>query len=98
MHNKCPVEWMKFFKAACDQQRQAILTLIKKHKTMNATEIVEKMHITQPTVSHHLKILHEASLIHAVKKGKEVYYSLNKSHITDCCTGFMENLTHGKSS
>jgi DNA-binding transcriptional ArsR family regulator len=92
--NHCyPLKWHKFFKAACDKHRQQILALISQHRTINANQIIKKMDISQPTTSHHLKILSEAGLILAEKKGKEVFYSINKKNISSCCLGFMNKLT-----
>lgn len=93
MRTCCPSNWLKFFKAACDEQRQMILEILRHNESFNASQIISKMHLSQPTVSHHLKILTEASLISARKKGKEVYYSLNKKNITDCCAGFMKQFS-----
>ena len=91
---KCcfPKTWVKFFKAASDSHRQLILSLIKGSKIINATQIVKKVGLSQPTVSHHLKILQEASLVVGKKKGKEIYYSLNQKAISSCCLGFVNKL------
>lgn len=91
MKHCCPKEWMKFFKAICDEHRQKILELLHKHGKINATEIVKKVKLSQPTVSHHLKILSDAEVIKSEKKGKEVFYSLVHKHIASCCGGFMKH-------
>lgn len=98
MKRCCPPKWLKFFKAACDDHRQRILVLINQHKTVNASQIVNKVRLSQPTVSHHLKILKEADLIKANKKGKEVFYSINKKNIASCCMGFVKRFTQVKNS
>ena len=89
----CPKIWLKFFKAVSDHHRQMILALIRKHDTLNASDIIKKIKLSQPTTSHHLNILKDARLITSVKKGKEVYYSLNDKTISSCCTGFRDKLT-----
>jgi ArsR family transcriptional regulator, arsenate/arsenite/antimonite-responsive transcriptional repressor len=88
MECSCSKKWLAFFKAVHDKNRQAILDVIQKHKTINANGIVEKIHLSQPTISHHLKILEEASVIHAKKVGKEMMYSINEAAIGECCGGF----------
>lgn len=93
MKHNCPLKWLKFFKAACDSHRQHILTLINNHKTINASQINSKIKLSQPTVSHHLKILKEANLITAEKKGKEVFYTINKKNIKNCCTNFSKKFS-----
>lgn len=39
--------------------------------------LTEPLGLTQPTVSHHLKVLHEAGLLTRSKRGRWVYYRLN---------------------
>ena len=41
-----------------------------------ANDILEEMNITQPTLSHHMKILCESGLVRSKKKGKCTYYFL----------------------
>lgn len=89
MNCVCPKKWLSFFKAVHDQHRQKILDVIQHSKEINANGIVEKVHLSQPTISHHLKILCDASIIRAKKVGKEVIYSINTDAIDDCCGGFM---------
>ena len=44
-------------------------------------EISLKINMTQSAVSHQLSILKDARLVKGVKKGKEVYYSLDDDHV-----------------
>jgi ArsR family transcriptional regulator len=44
-----------------------------------ACVILLKFDITQPTLSHHMKILCDCGLVNGRKQGKWMYYSLNKS-------------------
>jgi ArsR family transcriptional regulator len=41
------------------------------------TELVDKVDLTQPAVSQHLSTLRSCGLVDSLKKGQEVYYSLN---------------------
>lgn len=88
MTHPCPKKWLAFFRAVHDSHRQAILDVIHNHREINANGIIEKVHLSQPTISHHLKILTDASIIKAKKAGKEVLYSINTSAIGDCCESF----------
>lgn len=92
MNNCCPARWLKIFKAISDKHRQKILFFINEHKQINATEIVNKIKLSQPTISHHLKILNDAGLIRVVKKGQNSAYSVNKQIIADCCLGFLKRI------
>jgi len=89
MNCVCPKKWQTFFKAVHDRHRQMILDDNQSHKGINANGIVKKIHLSQPTISHHLKILCDASIIRTKKVGKEVIYSINEGAINDCCGGFM---------
>jgi len=42
-----------------------------------ACKLLEKFEITQPTLSHHMKILCECGLVNVRKDGKWCHYSLN---------------------
>ncbi len=44
-------------------------------------EFVAPLGKSQPTVSHHLKILAEADLVHSERRGKWVWYSLNRERL-----------------
>ncbi|GGR95061.1 ArsR/SmtB family transcription factor [Deinococcus sedimenti] len=44
--------------------------------------------LTQPTISHHMKVLLEAGLVTSEKKGTKVYYSLNPDGFRDLTTFF----------
>lgn len=80
---------LKFFKAACDSNRHAILDVIKRQGRANVSEITKKIGLSQPTISHHLKILADAELIVSKKQGKETFFSLDEKSIKHCCHGFL---------
>ena len=46
-------------------------------------DFVEPLGKSQPTVSHHLKILSEAGLVHGDRRGKWVWYSLNRARLAE---------------
>ena len=46
-------------------------------------DFVEPLAKSQPTVSHHLKILSEAGLVQGDRRGKWVWYSLNRSRLAE---------------
>ncbi len=63
------------YKLASDEGRHQILTLLKEHP-MSVGQLTERLHVKQPTVSHHLKLLADAGLIRAEKEGKVRRYTL----------------------
>ena len=58
-----------------DPKRILILYTLSDHPH-TVTEIVEKLEITQPVISRHLKVLRERGMVRAVRKGPSVEYSL----------------------
>ena len=77
-----------FAKAIADETRQKIMSACCCN-WLSVNEIVEKMNVSQPTVSHHLAILREADLVNVREEGKQTFYSLNQEHIAVCCGQIM---------
>lgn len=66
----------KIFKAFCDPNRLTILGLLQRGE-MCACKLLEELHIGQPTLSHHMKILCDAGIVRGRKEGKWTYYSFD---------------------
>jgi DNA-binding transcriptional ArsR family regulator len=77
-----------FAKAISDETRQKIMNLCC-CESLSVNEIVEKLDVSQPTVSHHLAILREADLVTVREEGKQTFYSLNQENIAICCGQLM---------
>lgn len=68
----------RVFTALGDEHRQRILLLFERDERLNAGRIAAASTLTRSTVSHHLKILHEAEVLCSEKIGKEVWYWINR--------------------
>ncbi|MET3809147.1 metalloregulator ArsR/SmtB family transcription factor [Arthrobacter sp. UYEF3] len=66
------------FKALADPNRLRLLSIVKGAESGEACvcDLTEPLGLSQPTVSHHLKILVDAGLLHREKRGTWAYYSL----------------------
>lgn len=64
-------------KALSDNARVRILTEIAKRKVITCNEVTKIAGLAQPTVSHHLKILHDSGLLNSVKEGRFSNLSIN---------------------
>ncbi|WP_268870119.1 ArsR/SmtB family transcription factor [Thermoanaerobacter kivui] len=70
-------------KALADNNRISILFLLSKHE-MAVCEVMDALKMSQPAVSHHLKILKQAGLIRDSREGKMTYYSLDIEMFNNC--------------
>ena len=87
-----------------DPKRLRLLYLVAEHPR-NVSELTEALDVSQPTVSHHLRILRERGLVVASREGTSIYYSLGdprileamnimRSFVTDLLTQSANALTH----
>ena len=73
---------VKVFKALGDPTRLMIIKMLAKCEKC-VCEIIPKTGKSQPTISAHLKILHEAGLLKSRKEGLSVYYRLADDSIKE---------------
>ena len=64
------------FKALGDPTRVAIVNRLAGAGDVCVCDLVETCDLSQPTVSHHLKILREAGLVESQRRGTWAYYRL----------------------
>ena len=64
------------FQALADPARLSLLNLIQAQPGGEACvcNLVDPLGLAQPTVTHHLQVLHRAGLLHREKRGVWVYY------------------------
>jgi DNA-binding transcriptional ArsR family regulator len=81
-----------FAKAIADETRQEMMKILC-CEWMSVNDVVEALggRVNQPTVSHHLKLLADANLVHVRQEGRQRFYSLNQEHFTVCCGTLMRN-------
>jgi ArsR family transcriptional regulator, arsenate/arsenite/antimonite-responsive transcriptional repressor len=77
-----------FAKAISDDTRQKIMSECC-CCTLSVNDIVEKIGLSQPTISHHLAILRDAGLVTIREEGKQTFYTLNQERIAYCCGQLM---------
>ena len=81
---------VEFAKALADDTRQKIMALCCCQE-LSVNDIVEATGVSQPTVSHHLKILKSAGLVYATRRGQQVIYSLNQKQVALACCRVAES-------
>ena len=70
------IQMARIFKALSNPKRVKIFDLLTEGE-MCACVLLEHFHISQPTLSHDMKVLSEAGIIKQKREGKNIYYSLN---------------------
>ena len=70
-------ETARVFKAFCDENRLQILELLRSGEKC-ACKLLEEMSISQPTLSHHMKILCDSGIVVGHKEGKWMHYSISE--------------------
>lgn len=68
----------KVFKAFCDPNRLQIIEMLSGGEEC-ACNLLESLDISQPTLSHHMKILLESGIIRSRKDKKWTYYALDEA-------------------
>ncbi len=84
-------DFVYLFRALGDPTRQKMLALLEEAAEMCAADLARNFSMTQPSISHHLRILKQAGLVTADKRGKEVYYAINTAALRHCCGAFFAN-------
>ena len=64
------------FKALADENRLQIMEILKDGEKC-ACKLLEALQISQPTLSHHMKVLSDCGLVNSYKDGKWHHYSIN---------------------
>ena len=75
MKNKY-TETAEIFKAFCDDNRIRILEMLQTGEKCGC-KLLEELNVTQPTLSHHMKLLCDSELVIGRKEGKWMHYSIS---------------------
>jgi ArsR family transcriptional regulator len=72
-------------KALADPVRLRLLSLVASHADGEACvcDLSEAFDLSQPTISHHLKVLHGVGLLDRSKRGVWVYYRVRREALAD---------------
>ena len=75
-------------KALADPVRLRLLSLVASHAEGETCvcDLQEAFELSQPTISHHLKVLHESGLLDRSKRGVWVYYRVRPNALADLAT------------
>lgn len=82
-------------KAVADPVRLRLLSLVLSHEGGEACvcDLLPAFDLSQPTISHHLKVLHEAGLLDREKRGVWVYYRARPAAMAAMLSLFADTTT-----
>jgi ArsR family transcriptional regulator len=66
----------RFFKALADPTRVSIVNRLAAAEECCVCDLNQAFELSQPTISHHLKVLREAGLVKSSRRGTWAYYRL----------------------
>ncbi|HEX6886637.1 MAG TPA: metalloregulator ArsR/SmtB family transcription factor [Candidatus Nanopelagicales bacterium] len=70
-------------KALADPARLQLLSIVLASGSACICDLTEPVGLSQPTVSHHMKVLVDAGLLHREKRGKWVHFSADARALRD---------------
>jgi ArsR family transcriptional regulator len=78
-------ELARLLKAVADPARLQLLALLRSKENCEACvcDLTEPLGLSQPTVSHHLKVLADAGIVAKEKRGYWTWYSIVPSRLTE---------------
>lgn len=85
----------KIIKALSDSNRLQIIDILSCGEKC-ACDILEQFHFTQPTLSHHMKVLMDCCIVDCRKDGLWSYYSLNNTNCNKLIIFLMNLVTDKK--
>ena len=90
----------RILNAIADPTRRRILQALKEHggcsigkdEGLCASDIEQRIHLSQPTISHHMAILTKARLVEAKKIGLWRWYRRNERALREFARALKKNL------
>lgn len=75
---------LDFLKLIADENRLKIIMMLSR-RDMCVCEIMDELGMSQPAVSHHLRVLKKGQVVRDDKDGRWVFYSLNSKFFLNQC-------------
>jgi ArsR family transcriptional regulator len=76
-------ELARLMKSVADPARLQLLALIRSAGEACACDLTEPLGLSQPTVSHHLKVLTQAGLLHREQRGQWAWFRVDEQRLRD---------------
>jgi DNA-binding transcriptional ArsR family regulator len=86
-------ELTRFFYALKEAWRLRMLCVLAESGELTVSELAERLHISQPLASWHLRRLRQAKIVSVRREGRESFYTVDREHVT-ACQAALEQLLH----
>jgi ArsR family transcriptional regulator, arsenate/arsenite/antimonite-responsive transcriptional repressor len=70
-----------YFRALADRKRMRVVEYLAERDRMTVTQLGEEMHLSQPLISWHLRILRKAGIVKTQRSGRQVWCSLDRANL-----------------
>lgn len=87
-------EMARIFGALADPTRVRIVGLLAQSE-LCVGDIHRLLDMSQPAVSHHLRVLRDLRLVRARREGRHVYYTLDDDHVAELFRQGLDHARHG---
>ena len=81
--NKIKIDDLVMIYAALGEETRLVIAVYLLENPSNVSDISKNLNISQPKVSHHLRILKDSKVVKATKDGKNVIYDIDDKHIEE---------------
>ena len=92
-NQKLPSAWVRrarVFTALGDEHRQRILLLFERGKPLTIKDIVAQVPLSQTATMHHLRVLRDANVLAATKRGRSVYLRPRVPVVVEAMQGLLD--------
>jgi ArsR family transcriptional regulator len=85
--------WMRVLRALADPTRYRMVVELAAAEELSCGQIGEQFPLAQPTISHHIKILTDAGLLHVRRQGQHSFISLRREVLQQALAGVGRQLS-----
>ena len=81
--NKLNINDLTMIYSALGEENRLAIAIYLLENPSNVNDISKNLNLSQPKVSHHLRILKDSKVVKATKNGKNVIYDMDDKHIEE---------------
>jgi ArsR family transcriptional regulator len=87
---------IRVLRALSDPNRFRMVQEVASAGELSCGQVVERFNLSQPTISHHMKILTEADVFSVRREGQHVFIAVNHGLLSEMASQLPRRLSKGK--